>query len=148
LSSIRGRQVQAASYSEVYRVPFGDTDAAGVVFYPNYYRWFDRMTHALFRSVGQPLGPFMDAGEGPFLVETNCRFLLPVGYDDEIRLESRVREIRTSAFEVEHTVKREGKVAATGREIRVWSSLHERRSVPLPAALKAALLSGHSVESA
>ena len=27
-----------------FKIRFGDTDAAGIVFYPNYYRWMDEAT--------------------------------------------------------------------------------------------------------
>ena len=32
-------------------VEFGNTDAAGIVFYPNYFMWFDKGTHWLFKSM-------------------------------------------------------------------------------------------------
>jgi acyl-CoA thioesterase FadM len=38
-----------AAHRIVLPVEWGDTDAAGIVFYPNYYRWFDRAAHALLR---------------------------------------------------------------------------------------------------
>ena len=34
------------------RVEFADCDSAGIVFYPNYYVWFDRAAERLFMSVG------------------------------------------------------------------------------------------------
>ena len=39
------------------RVDWGHCDPAGIVFYPNYFRWFDQCTSALFESAGLPLPP-------------------------------------------------------------------------------------------
>ena len=42
--------------SRVFRYPievkFGDCDPAGIVFYPNFYRWFDEAVHAAARACG------------------------------------------------------------------------------------------------
>ena len=32
------------------KVQWGDTDAAGIVFYPNFYKWMDEATHEFFSS--------------------------------------------------------------------------------------------------
>ncbi len=35
-------------------VEWGDCDPAGIVFYPNYFRWFNQGAHALFGAAGMP----------------------------------------------------------------------------------------------
>ena len=35
-------------------VEFGDCDPAGIVFYPNYFRWMDVGTRRFFASCGVP----------------------------------------------------------------------------------------------
>lgn len=37
-----------------FKVKWGDTDAAGIVFYPNYYKWMDEATHEMFDQLGHP----------------------------------------------------------------------------------------------
>lgn len=39
-----------ALYSMDIQVSFGDCDPAGIVFYPNFFRWIDRCFHALMRE--------------------------------------------------------------------------------------------------
>jgi acyl-CoA thioesterase FadM len=40
------------------RVEFGDCDPAQVAYYPNFFLWLDRSTHALFETAGVPMqGP-------------------------------------------------------------------------------------------
>ena len=33
-------------------VGFGDCDPANIVYYPNFFRWFDQATHQMWRSAG------------------------------------------------------------------------------------------------
>ena len=42
------------------RVEFGDCDPAQIVFFANYFRWFDQCTTALFRAAGLPLRDRME----------------------------------------------------------------------------------------
>lgn len=39
-----------AVFSMDIQVSFGDCDPAGIVFYPNFFRWIDRCFHALMRE--------------------------------------------------------------------------------------------------
>ena len=35
-----------------FKVRWGDTDAAGIVFYPNFYKWMDEATHEFLAAIG------------------------------------------------------------------------------------------------
>jgi acyl-CoA thioesterase FadM len=37
-----------------FQVQWGDTDAAGIVFYRNFYKWMDEATHHFFAELGYP----------------------------------------------------------------------------------------------
>jgi acyl-CoA thioesterase FadM len=37
-------------YQRVFDISFGDCDPAGIVFYPNYFRWFDATYHAFLAN--------------------------------------------------------------------------------------------------
>lgn len=39
-------------YQNKINISFGDCDPAGIVFYPNYFRWFDATYHAFLASRG------------------------------------------------------------------------------------------------
>lgn len=138
-----------ASHAEDYRVTFGDTDAAGVVFYPNYYRWFDRMTHELLRATGQPLETHWTTGQAPVLIEAQCRFLSSLRYDDLVRLEAEVTDVRERTFRVDHRIRRASDMVAHGYEIRAWVRMNNGNLEPrsLPADVRAALLAEKSRET-
>ena len=45
------------------RIDWGDCDPARIVFYPNYFRWFDQATSRLFESVGLPWSVLFRSGD-------------------------------------------------------------------------------------
>lgn len=127
------------------RVEWGETDAAGIVFYPNFYRWFDQATHELFRSLGSSVLDHLAQGFVIPLIETGARFHAALAYDDLIEIVSSVPEVRSRAFVVEHRVMRGETLVCEGRELRVWAVLgSDGRSVEarrIPDDVRA-LLSG------
>lgn len=108
------------------RVEFGDCDPAQIVFYANYFRWFDNCTSALFRAAGLPLKElFKEHGiVGIPIVEAQARFILPSSFGDELVAESRVSEWRKSSFVISHKFLRDGALAMEGSETRVWAGAH------------------------
>lgn len=121
------------------RVEFGDCDPGNIVFYANYFRWFDRCTSALFRAAGMPLKELLKS-HGAFgipLVDAQARFFVPSTYGDELVAESCVTKWGRSSFVVSHKFMVDGKLAMEGSETHVWVALHptepnRMKSVPLP----------------
>lgn len=130
------------THTTALRVRFGDTDAAGMVFYPNIFAYFDVAAHELLRSCGYALGERLRREGIAFpLVESGARFHAPLHHDEELALSARVAHIGTSSFRVEYRIEREGVLAAEGFEVRVHVRLTQKglASAPLPADLRAAL---------
>jgi len=120
-------------------IEFADCDPANIVFFANYFRWFDDCTTALFAAAGLPIRELFLAYDviGIPVVEANARFLAPSSYGDELEVESGVAEWRKSSFVITHKFFRAGKLTLDGREIRVWAAAHPTESnrmkgVPLP----------------
>ena len=121
------------------RVEFGDCDPAEIVFYANYFRWFDQCTSALFHAAGLPLRQLFKAHRvvGIPLVEARARFIAPSTYGDELIAESCVTEWKKSSFVISHRFLRDGALVMEGSETHVWAAAHPSdarrlRSVPLP----------------
>jgi acyl-CoA thioester hydrolase len=127
------------------RVRWGETDAAGIVFYPNFYVWFDVAMHELLRRAGLPMIELMrEPGYGFPLVESGARFRAPVFYDDVLTLSSTIVEMRTHALRVEHRVTRTGTEVAAGFEVRAFAKLDPEdpwrlTMTPIPDEVKARL---------
>src|SRR5207302_1605224 len=82
VSQSRRTFMLAGTYS--YRVRWGDCDAAGIVYYPNFYRWFDVGTQELVRQAGYPVPSMRATGHDMPLVETGCVYRQPAYYDDVV----------------------------------------------------------------
>lgn len=125
------------------RVRFGETDAAGIVFYPTYFAWFDTGTQGMLRVGEAPGRDERGAPRFPFpLVECGATFLAPLQFDEEIEVVSTVAALGESSLRVEHEVRTlAGKTCARGFEQRVFVSLANGRpaKAPIPPDLRARL---------
>lgn len=127
------------------RANWGDCDSAGIIFYPNYFRWFDECTQALLRSVGLDQRSLRDEFGivGTAAVDASARFTAPVSYDDVLQATSFVERWGTSSFTVYHRFDREaGVMAVEGREVRIWARREpdgRLRTEPVPEAFRSLL---------
>src|SRR5579875_2267831 len=73
------------------RVPWSDTDAAGVVHFANYFRYFERVELELYRKLGFAYSKsLMKMGLWFARVEAHCSYLSPCEFDDEIEVKMRL----------------------------------------------------------
>jgi len=127
------------------RIEWGDCDPAGIVFYPQYFKWFDAAAAALVAAAGFPRADLVGKqGIVIPMVETRCRFLIPSRFDDELTLETTVTRFGRSSFDLQHRVLKDEVLAVECSETRVWSKLDhtgpERlKSQPIPEAVIRAL---------
>jgi len=128
------------------RVEWGDCDAAGIVFYPRYFAWFDAATFDLFARTGLSMRALWEkhGAAGTPLVDASARFIIPSRWGEDITIESGVPEWGQSSFAVEHRVLKDGKLAVEGLEKRVWVVPHPTekgriRSAPVPREIVACL---------
>jgi 4-hydroxybenzoyl-CoA thioesterase len=121
------------------QVQFGDCDPADIVFYPNYFRWFNECTVALFHAAGLPVRQLfkMHGILGIPVVEVRARFMTPSTHGEELLVESCVTKWRKSSFVISHRFIHGDVVVMEGWETRVWAAahptkVHRMKSVPLP----------------
>ena len=127
-------------------IEFGDCDPADIVFFANYFRWFDDCTTALFSAAGLPIRTlFKSYGVvGIPIVDAFARFIAPSTYGDELVVESGVTEWRRSSFVITHKFFKKGELMVEGRETRVWAAAHPTeehrlKALPLPKEVIAKL---------
>ena len=142
----QSREIQPRVFRHAIDVSFCDCDPAGIVFYPNFYRWFDVAVHAAMREIGW--GWQRTADEfgwiGLPLAEANANFLRPVTHGDRIVVESRVMSVAERRIVFGHRVLKGEVVACVGEETRFVGVPHPSdparvKSIRVPAALRAAL---------
>ncbi len=124
------------------RVQWGDCDPADIVFYPNYFAWFDEATWALFESVGLSRKILKEEHRfaGAPLLEAKSKFLLPSRFQDELMIESHVAVMREKTLDIVHRVMNGGKLAVEGQETRAWCEPHPEdpkrlKAQPIPQAI-------------
>lgn len=127
-------------------IHWGDTDPAKIVFYPNYYKWFDESTLHLFESVGFGWNTMMEKFGAPGLpiVEAKANFLSPSRFADRIVVESAVSEWKEKILKVSHTIYNGGVKSVEGYEIRAFvkplpGEPARIKAFPIPPEIRAAL---------
>jgi acyl-CoA thioester hydrolase len=78
-----------------FRVRYAETDQMGVVYYANYFVWFEIGRTDYIRQRGFAYRD-MEAEEGLYIVvaEAKCRYKAPARYDDEIEVRTCLRGMR------------------------------------------------------
>jgi YbgC/YbaW family acyl-CoA thioester hydrolase len=124
---------------------WGECDPAGIIFYPNYYRFMDEASWGMFGACGYTAGRMRDEHFALPLVDARCEFLASPKFGDAIELRSQVSKWGRSSFSVSHEFfGADGRLLARGLEARVWCRYEAGpgsalRSVPIPPDVRAAL---------
>ena len=65
-------------------IEWGDCDPAGIVYYPNFFRWFNRGAHKLFDAVGLPFHELIKDQDtvGVPLLDAKATFHAPVRFGE------------------------------------------------------------------
>jgi 4-hydroxybenzoyl-CoA thioesterase len=124
-------------------IEWGDCDAAGIVYYPNYFRWIDGCFHALGRAAGfDQMSLGRDFGlMGTPLMESSLRFVSPGRYHDRLQIAARLTRIGGSAVTVAYALSIDGRAVADGTEARAFVAEVDGRlrPVPIPSPIRTAL---------
>jgi acyl-CoA thioester hydrolase len=121
-------------------VRWEDIDAAGIINYQAYLRFFGLAEVELFRSCGLSYKTLF--GELDLWlprVHVECDFLLPVTLDELLVVEAFFGKIGTSSIHLNFEVTRKerpGEVVATGKYILVAVRQGEFKPVPVPDAVR------------
>ncbi len=125
----------------IVSIEFGDTDPAAIVFYPNFFRWFDASTWHLFIDAGLTLDVLRSdfRVHGLPIVDARSRFMKPARFGDTIEITSYVDEWKSKTFNVVHEVQNDGVICAEGVETRICAQLSDDdsiRAVPIPDEIR------------
>ena len=134
------------------RVRYAETDQMGIVYYANFFVWFEIGRVELLRSFGSSYHQ-LETEYGCMIpvIDASCRYRAPARYDDEILIETRPSLLRGSVIKFAYRILRkapEGEqptVLAEGETVHVVCDDQLNRK-PLPekyaAALRAAMAEG------
>ncbi|MBF9234863.1 acyl-CoA thioesterase [Microvirga alba] len=107
-------------------VEWGDCDEAGIVFYPNYFYWFDCTFQRFLRSRGLSQRELKRLfGAVTPIVDTGAKFRGPVRYDDHLDIVAAIDLWDEKRFKVAYRLSVGGTPVAEGFEVRAWAALGE-----------------------
>ncbi len=126
------------------RVIFGDTDQMGIVYYANYYRYFEAARAALLRAHGKSNLDMLALGVALPVVESHCRYRSPAHYEDLLAVTIEVDEIRAASLRFGYKVHVDGRFLVDGYTVHACVNPEGGRPRRIPAELLAILESESS----
>ena len=111
-----------AAHEIQLRVRYAETDQMGVVYYGNYYTYFEVARVEFMRARGVAYKD-MEIDDDSFIVvaESSCRYLRPARYDDILRIRTHVAELRSRTIRFSYEIYRDGadELLASGETLHV-----------------------------
>ena len=124
-----------------FRVIYGDTDMMGIVYYGNYFRYFEAGRSEFLRAAGLPYGDLEEAGYALPVASAAAKYHASARYDDLLTLETTVDAVRMGSLRMTYRLVREADetliatgetvhacVGKSGRVVRIPTMLRERLS--------------------
>ena len=88
----------------IYRVPYADTDQMGVVYYANYFVFFERLRNELIRSMGQSYLEIEKGGLMFPVIEAFCEYHNAARYNDLLQILGWINWYQGSRFKVAYEI--------------------------------------------
>lgn len=122
------------------RVRYAETDQMGVVYHSEYLVWCEMGRTEYMRQLGASYAAIERTGTLLAVAEAALRYHAPARYDDIVRVETTLSEVRSRALTFDYAIfnAHEGTRLVTARTMLV--SLDKAgRSAPIPADVRAQL---------
>ena len=138
---------QSQKFTIEERVRWGDVDAANIIFYGSYIRFFEIAETELFRAVGMPYGKIFDELDIWLpRVHLECDFHRAAQMDDLLEVSVYVGRIGTTSLRLNFEVRRktedgtiEKDLMATAHFVLVSTDRKDLKPLPVPDELRRAL---------
>ena len=99
------------------RVRYAETDRMGVVYYANYYVWFEVARTDWLRETGWSYREMEADGVSLPVIESHCDYRQPSRYDDEIEIRTQATLVSPVRIRFDYEVLRDGSVLSTGHTV-------------------------------
>jgi acyl-CoA thioester hydrolase len=116
------------------RVRYQETDGQARVHHANYFNYFEMGRTELLRAAGYSYKDLEASGYMLVVAEISCRYFLPAGYDDVLRVRTSTVSARGARIEHRYEVFRGSELLAEGRSV-VACINREGRVARLPSFL-------------
>jgi acyl-CoA thioester hydrolase len=111
-----------AEHTVSFRVRFAETDAMQVVYYAEYFVWFEVARTEMFRAIGIPYSVVSrERGFHTPVVQAHADYKAPARYDDEVSIRAWTSKIGTSSIRIDYEVRKmpSKEVLCTGHTVHV-----------------------------
>lgn len=119
------------------RVIYGDTDQMGVVYYANYFRYFEFARSEYFRACGGSYRELEKEGSYLPVVDAQCSYKSSAKYDDVLVIRTRLSEVKRATLTFNYEIRRDGedRILCTGRTVHACIGRDGRpMRIPEPVA--------------
>jgi acyl-CoA thioester hydrolase len=132
--------ISAATVSHRQAIYWGEMDAFQHVNNTVYFRYFENVRIKHFEQLGVNKH-FKQNTSGPILGNTQCKYLAPLVYPDNIIISSRITEVREKRFTMEYQIFSEklDKIVANGSGEIVYYDYNLKAACAIPAEIKQVL---------
>ncbi len=123
-----------------HRVIFGDTDQMGVVYYANYFRYFEAARAEYWRSIGHSYKDLEEWNIVMPVVDAQCRYHKPAYYEDVLAIDIVVSQLKGASVQFSYEVRRDSAVLASGYTVHavcIATGDREGRVTRIPQAMVA-----------
>ena len=128
-----------ASFKMLIRVSWVDTDAAKVVHFSNFFRFFERTEEEFYRSLGFNFDQIVSR-YGIWLprIEAFCRYRKSAKFNDQLEIELTISEMREKAIKYFFNVRNKNteETLAEGYLVVVAASKQTGKAIRIPEELK------------
>lgn len=108
------------------QITFGDCDPAGIVYYPNTFRWMDASFHNLLRPFGGHATLCSTLGSvGVGLIDASAKFKSPLRDGDDLSIYATISDWGKKAVTIAYQGQVGERCAFTGSEVRCLFTRNE-----------------------
>jgi len=132
-------EITSKPFAWPLRVYYEDTDAQGVVYYANYFRFMERARTEWLRTLGVDQVALMQQERRIFVVtETKAEFIVPARFNDEVVVTARLAGLTRATFGIEQNIYRDsldGTLLLKGSVRAAYLNADTLRPTRVPASL-------------
>ncbi|GAB4506268.1 MAG: hypothetical protein Kow00123_04060 [Anaerolineales bacterium] len=124
------------------RVRFAETDAQGIVYYANYFVWFEVGRVNYLREIGFDFRERERQGISFVIAEARCRYHASARFDDPILIRTWISQVRQRSFTFAYHVLNQdtGTLLAEGETVQVMMDPKTFKPIPIPEEFRRKLL--------
>lgn len=123
-----------ATFKTSFRVTWADTDAAQVVHYSNYFKFFERAEEEFYRHLGFSFTDLHAGGLWFPRVEAFCQYKKPARFGDLLEVEITIGELKEKSIRFEFNIfnKEEATLLAAGYIVALAADKQTEKATEIP----------------